>query len=521
MSSGFVPTILPFTLSPLVSSKNLNREMQMFTSFAPKYREVGFLRKEYKVATYLYNGNPTASLNVDSLTTTGQIDGISNSLTIPTTIPAKGQQRVDIVIGLEGPPTFEATISFNSSCSLDPVITLKGSRVPIVSGVIGYLMCEHDWSQGLSESFQWATDVMIAHDRTEQRVQLRNRARHSLSLKFVESGKVRRHLENILGARRVRFYFTPMFGDVQMLTTPITALDATVTIDTLNTDFEIDRWVVVWDAYNNYEIKNVALMSESVISVGTPFLKDWPVGSFIAPGRYANILTTRKIVRHTDDTAEFEVLAELMNETRLPGRFSVESYDGYAVNDFPITWEDPQESLDNKWVKLDNITGVVAYDIQSLEPIRSRTLKFLLQGRAQIGEFMRFLYERDGKLVPFWVVSDEDSIEIALTANSGQNKVVVVQMDYERSLLGSASRTHLEFELFSGEIFRMEVASVMQTLDGNEELTFTAPLPFTISESSVLRNNWMEFVRFDSDDIKIKWDSTESMTSSIPVVTLP
>ena len=349
MAFGIIAEPLPYVPMVGLSPSTTNTAAQAFILGLPPVRDMGYVTNDTGFITYLWNGT-LSDATINAVSSTGDTDGITWDTVPPKVVLAKRSERLIVYVSVNGPIVFSAFIEILSSCNTLS-LNVFGTRIPQVVGNIGYLMCDHDWSQGLSESFQWATDVMIAYDRTEQRVQLRNRARHSLSLKFVESGKVRRHLENILGARRVRFYFTPMFGDVQMLTTPITALDATVTIDTLNTDFEIDRWVVVWDAYNNYEIKNVALMSESVISVGTPFLKDWPVGSFIAPGRYANILTTRKIVRHTDDTAEFEVLAELMNETRLPGRFSVESYDGYAVNDFPITWEDPQESLDNKWVK--------------------------------------------------------------------------------------------------------------------------------------------------------------------------
>jgi len=164
---------------------------------------------------------------------------------------------------------------------------------------------------------------------------------------------------------------------------------------------------------------------------------------------------------------------------------------------------------------------VVSYDVQSLEPTQSRTLKFILGGKNQISQFQRFLYERDGKLVPFWIQSDDDSIEIVGTAVAGQNKLIVAQMDYERSLSGSPSKMNLEIELVTGEVFRTKVLSVMQTLDRNEELTLVAPLPYTVSESLVFRNNWMQLVRFDTDEIKLEWETDESVTSSVPIVTLP
>jgi hypothetical protein len=359
---------------------------------------------------------------------------------------------------------------------------------------------------------------MIAQNRTEQRVQLRNRARHSLSLKFTESGDTRRHLENILAARKVRFHFVPMFMDAQTLTTAVTAGSTTVTLDTTNRDFEIDRWVVIWDSYSNYEIKNIESMSEFMVNAGSPFLKTWPIGSFVAPGRYANVLTSRKIKRLTDDAAEFDILAELLHETRLEGFTTADFIDGYPVLPIPISWDSPAESLDNKWVKLDNITGIVAYDIQSLEPINNRSLSFSLYGKDEIRTFKEFLYYADGRLSPFWVKSDSNALAVVGTALAGQNIITVTQMDYERSLMGGTTRNSIEFELYTGEIFRVKISTAMQTLEGNEQLTLTDVLPFNLSESLLVRKNWMELVRFDTDEFSLKWITDEHVTSSLSIV---
>jgi len=336
MPSGSLFNQQYFPLAGL-NPKTVDNSAFLFSPIMPRDEDVGYLRASRKFSVFLYNGGDSP-LSVSSIYTTGQTDGIILSAVTPYTILPKTSYRINIEVTLDGPSIFEAAYTFISSCAFDPTLTIRGSRIPTVSGVIGYLICEHDWSTGLSESFQWATDVMIAHDRTEQRVQLRNRARHALTLKFVETGKVRRHLENILAARIVRMYFLPMFQYAQTLTTEVASGSTSIPAITPNSDYEIDRWVVIWNAYDNYEIVNIAAMSETELITGSPLLKTWPVGSLMAPGRYANILNTRKITRHTDETAEYEVLAELMHETRKSGMENPDMYLGYQVNPFPVNW---------------------------------------------------------------------------------------------------------------------------------------------------------------------------------------
>ena len=519
MAFGIIAEPLPYVPMVGLSPSTTNTAAQAFILGLPPVRDMGYVTNDTGFITYLWNGT-LSDATINAVSSTGDTDGITWDTVPPKVVLAKRSERLIVYVSVNGPIVFSAFIEILSSCNTLS-LNVFGTRIPQVVGNIGYLMCDHDWSQGLSESFQWATDVMIAYDRTEQRVQLRNRARHALTIKLVESGRIRRHLETILSARMMRLYFFPMPMDIQQLQSPISIGDIIVNVNTDNTDYAVDRYLVVWDDYDNYELKLVNTMATTFITTGGSFSKNWPVGSYIAPGRFANILNTRKITRHTDGIAEFEILAELQGEIRKGGVSNPDVYLTYPVNDFPISWNDPQESLDNKWVKLDNITGVVTYDIQSLEPINSRSLMFQISGREPTHRFINFLYERDGKLSPFWVHGDGKAVEVINTALAGQKIMVVAQMDYERSLNGSLCRTHLEFELVSGDIFRVEIDSVLQTLDGNEELTFTENLPFDVSESVLLRVNWLELVRFDTDDIKIKWETDTELTADIQIVTLP
>jgi hypothetical protein len=231
-------------------------------------------------------------------------------------------------------------------------------------------------------------------------------------------------------------------------------------------------------------------------------------------------LTSRKIKRLTTDTSEYDILAELMNETRLEGFTSSDDFNGYPVFPFPLSWDTPSESLDNKWVKLDNISGIVAYDVQSLEPVNNRSLSLSLHGKEQIRSFKEFLYYADGKLSPFWVLNDSDAVEIVGTALAGQNLITVTQMDFERSLMDGSTRNVIEFELYTGEIFRSTISSAVQTIEGNEQLTLTSVLPFSVSATLLARNNWMELVRFDTDEFSLKWITDEHMETSLPIVEL-
>jgi len=185
------------------------------------------------------------------------------------------------------------------------------------------------------------------------------------------------------------------------------------------------------------------------------------------------------------------------------------------------SWVDPEESWDNKWVRLDNDTGLIEYDIQSIEPVLRREAKFLRIGRPAIDRMLRFLFYCSGRLAPFWIAANDRGFELVIPTAAGTSTLIIEPIDYEYALSGSAARTHVELSTTDGIAIRRMITGVETLPSGLEQLTLDSPLPVDISKATLNRCAWLELCRLDSDAIDLHWVSGDCVELTLPLVVLP
>lgn len=522
MSAGTINTI---TLVPLagLSARATNSSGQVFLvpTDTHRVRDVGYVTRDRQIRVMLWNGSPSDAVLTAIATNGAPADGIEWSATPPDLVSANVARCVDITIILDGPLEYEALLTFLSACAFSPTLTIVGTRAPHLSSNVGYLMAGHNWEDGLDESLVWKTDVLIAHDRTEQRIQLRTVPRRAWDYRYLLSGAARRKFETWLSLRKTRYLFSPVWRDEAKTTAPLLAGQSTVAVDTRYLEFTVGRWLAVYDAWNHLEIRTVTGIGVDYVSVDAPFMEDWPTGTTVAPCRYGVCLEQRRVTRFTEEVGDYRLRFEALNESGMPAMDSPELYRSVPLCPAIPSWVDPEESWDNKWVRLDNDTGLIEYDIQSIEPVLRREAKFLLIGRPAIDRMLRFLFYCSGRLAPFWIAANDRGFELAVPAAAGETAIAIIPIDYEYSLSGCAARTHIELITTSGLVVRRMITGVETMPDGLEQLTLDSGLPVDLSKATLNRCAWLERCRLDSDAIDLHWVTADCVELTLPLVVLP
>lgn len=512
--------ISPHVFAPAqLNSRLSNNSAQLFLLGLPPHRDVGYITQDAYLPVFLWNGSDNDAV-LNSIAGNSDADGISWGVSPPVIVATRQSVLVVITIGALGPLEFAAELVFSSTCNVI-ALSLTGTRAPQLSGDIGYLFFPHNWAAGFDESLAWKTDVLIAHNRTEQRFKLRTLPRRTFDLRLLVSGPGRRKLETWLGLRRTRYLFSPVWRDAEILSFDIPAGDTVIGIDPAHLDYAIDRWVAVFDSWNKYEIRTVTGIGSHFISIDSPFERSWPAGSTIAPCRYGRAMGQRKVSRFSEDVSDYRIAFEAMDESLYPLMASPDLYRDIMVCPFVPSWADPDQSIDNKWVRLDNETGVVEFDIQSLEPVFTRDIKFLLIGREKIDLFFRFIFACSGRLKPFWVAADDRGFELSSPAAQGDSLITISPIDYDFSLFGSAARAHIEMKTTSGTVIRRMISGIQTLPSGDEQLDLDSGLPVSLSASELNRCAWLELVRLDSDEIKLHWVGGDCLEVTLPIVVLP
>jgi len=520
MATGKLLTLTPIGI-PGLSERTTDLSAQGYTSHATHAKDVGYVTSDVKLVAFLYNGN-TSSSSLTEIDGNNDADGIIWDATPPDAIGAMSSQKVVITITADGPLEYTAQLAFISSCLIDPILTITGTRAPQLSGDIGYLLFPHNWEDGLDELLAWKTDVMIAHDRTEQRVQLRFLPRRSWDLRLLVSGAQRRKLETWLGMRKTRYMFAPIWRDAVQLKTPISAGESIASIEESCDNYVNGTTIVVWSDWETMEIRSISGHGENYLSVDSPFLRDWPAGAMLAPARYCLSLDGRRVNRFTEDVGDYRIRLMATDDGWEPqSSVTPDTYQSLPVCPFTPTWEDGDEGYDNKWVSLDNDTGVLEFDVQSEEPVFSRSARFLVIGRDSINTMLAFLKERAGRLAPFWLPANDRGFELAAEADADATTITIEPIDYEYALSESPAREHIELRTTDGTIIRRQILDVATLPSGDEQLILGESLPMAISTATLNRCAWLELVRLDSDEITIHWVTPECIEITVPVLVLP
>lgn len=503
-----------------LSTYTANNEARLYTPFNYPREEAGYITKTTPFLVFLYNGGGS-NVVISSVAANADAEGMTTDVVPGKTIKVGMSTRVIVTISDEGPLVYEAVFTFVSACSFDPFLVVSGTRAPKLAGNIGYLFVPHNWENGFEETLAWMTDVLIAHDRTEQRVQMRTMPRRTWEFNFLAKGSTRRLLENVIASRTVRNYFSPVWRDAMPLEHAITSGDTSVLVDHVGFDYAVDRWVAVWSSDELFEIKKITSVQNGVVGVETAFSKNWSTGAMIAPARYCLLIDPRKVSRYTGDTAKYYMSARVLNEGLMDARYEPETYLGLHVCPFKVNWASCEDEVNHKWETLDNDTGLIEYDIQSAEPILSRNAGFLIEGRTDIDNFLRFLFERSGRLTPFWMSTEADDMKLVEDIAAGSKSIVIENIDYERSLKGNSSRSHFEIALHNGTVIRRKITDNMTLASGDEAFSFADAIVDAIAKEDVARVSWLELARFDADSVTIKWANNNVLESEIPVIALP
>ena len=514
-------TFIPLTPVPMAGlpARTTNHGAQCYVVDETPSRDVGYVTKETRFSLFLWNGS-AEDVTLTGISGNEAAEGITWDAEPPDLIVTGTSLRVNITVGIDGPLEYEALISFVSACALEPVLAIIGTRAQQPSGNVGYLLIPHSWEDGLDETLAWKTDVLIAHDRTEQRIQLRTMPRRSWNLRLLAAGVARRKLETWISLRKTRRIFAPVWRDVAPIASGIAAGETLASVDTAFLDYAVGRPMAVWDSWNHFEIRTVTGIGPNYIAVDAPFAEDWPAGSLVAPCRYGVALDQRTVSRFTEDVGDFRLRFEALDESLMPAMATPELYREIPVCPLSPSWVGDEEAFDNKWVRLDNDTGLIEYDVQSLEPVLSRSASFLVIGRSRIDDFLRFLFACAGRLTPFWLPANDRGFELAQPAAAGATALVIGNIGYEYALADCAARGHVELTT-NGTVIRRRVAAVATLPTGEEQWTLDSALPMAVSAAALNRCAWLELVRLDSDEIKLHWVAWDCIEVTLPIVVLP
>jgi hypothetical protein len=433
----------------------------------------------------------------------------------PRILDALTSRVYTVAASTQGSPVLSATYLFRFSNGAHAKLTVTGRRL----GVFGLAP---NWAGGISERLEWLTDVLEAHDGTEQRIRLRRVPRRSFEFQLDLAGHDVRVLDTLLHAWAARVLAVPVWTDRTVLAAPLSAGATALRVsDAANADYRAGGLVAFWSDNRQHEVGEIGSLAGNALTLKQPLARGWPAGTRVFPACFARLDGDVGVAHPTDALASARVRFEVEETSPLPAIDAPTAYRGYRVLEWrPNRIEDLTDTWRRKLALLDTRTGPVTLDDLSGQPVVGKRLRFTFRERATIQAFRAWLHARQGRAVPFWLSSGQSDLEVTRPIHAADQHLTVQNIGYARYLASPTIRRDVAIRVTGGTVHRRRLTGASEISDDEELLTLDAGLGVTLAVQDVLRISFLDLVRLEADAQELFWETDGIVQAVLEVRTV-
>lgn len=421
--------------------------------------------------------------------------------TLPVTMFAQQGIQMTLDVSTSGDPFVDETLDFffDVSTILVPIeiarVVLWGNRP----------------EQEYTETLSFLTDVLRAKAGSEKRTSLRKNPRQFFDFDYFESeGTEKQTLENLLFDWQARTFGVPVWFDECFLTAAASIGALSITVDSTDLrDFRVGGLVCVFTSQGVFDVSEISAKTSTTISLVSPLLNAYAVGASVFPlriceapgtiegGRYPWGLSTKAIRFRVND-----------NDSNLANLAPFSTFNGKLLLDRgnSVLSATARETFTIEIIDHDNATGVREIGSPWPSHKRGHLLSLRAEGRQAVWELRGLLHAIRGRQVSFYIVRDSDDLLPTANLISGSNVLTCANVGYAQFVRQRQPKNVLRINFASGAapLFRTVLSSSNPSASV-DQLVLDANWPSTFTPAQISRIEYVEKVRFDTDDLRIEY----------------
>lgn len=368
------------------------------------------------------------------------------------------------------------------------------------------------------ERLEWLTDVLESFDASEQRVCLRGTPRRFFEFALTVEGQERRTAENALHDWGGRAWALPVWMDSQHLAADLTAGATSISVDTTTRDYRVDGLVGLMTDPLHFEVAQISAVTDSSITLAAGLASDWPAHeTAIFPVRATRMTDEQRLQRFTGDAAYGRFRFECTEVNDWPAASEVSGlYRGFPVLGQAPNWtEDIEHGYLRKIARFDPQVGSFYVDEAGSGPILLQSHRWLLDGRAEIDAFRRWLYARKGRLSAFWLPTFAIDFVVVASIAATALTIDVEHCGYTLLIDEDINRRDIRIELHNGTVFYRRITASVEVSATVERLSIDADLDQLVAPADIRSVSYMALVRLEADAAEIAWSRWDVAQSSL------
>ena len=410
----------------------------------------------------------------------------------------------------DGPATFEDSLDFLYTLGAGTrLLFVTGDRVAVVlvqpsgnnSGVAG---------SGFDEIMEFATDIQPATGGKEKRDSFRDRPRQILDWTFSMQDLDRQCLQSLLFENQSRVFAVPVWWEQVKLTAAITggATSTALTEDLTFVDMRVGGLAVVFKDKKVFDVLTVLSKTANSVIFESTIQNGFAVGDLVVPVRLAHAQRSIGAVRFPVTLEEFRIRFRVIdNHTGVPAP-STAAFSSYLgkvlLDDCNLLQGNFGESYERRIFVFDNESGLVQQDSPWDHGKRTSQKGFRVGSRQQLYELRQLLIALRGRQVSWWIPTFIEDLTATQDLVVSESTIDIANVGYTRFIQSREYKKTFRITFTDGTSLIRVVQSSTELPADEERLTLNDTWPIGRTVSQIVRIEFLELSRFDTDSIRIR-----------------
>jgi hypothetical protein len=441
--------------------------------------------------------------------------------TLPVLVQPMAGFDLDVEVSLIGPAVVDATLdfTFNVTGLIQVPITLQRVVLFAVRPELEY-----------EEILQWLTDVFPHVDGTEQRRSVRKNPRQLLDWSvLVEDGVERSILENVLFDWQSRAFGLPQWHELTPLSGTVTGGSTTVltVVTTADADFRDGGLLVVYESQTKFDVLNLVSHTATTLTVENPPQNSYAPGAdvVVAPLRLGTLTGDPGGQRYRTGLERVQTRFRVKdNDANLGDASTFPTFASKVLlDDFNFVQGTMPESYRQTVVTIDGDVGLTAEYARSDRHRRGSVKQFVVGTKAALWRVRRLLHFLSGRRISFFVPTFSRDLVPLANITSGMTTLAVSNVGYTNFVRSRQPKNVIRVVpvVGAGSPFLRTILSSTVNTSVQETITVDSTWPSTLTPSQVERIEFVEKVRQDSDEVRIRHErGGTTRRISVPIRTV-
>lgn len=362
-----------------------------------------------------------------------------------------------------------------------------------------------DWSEPVTETLTYSTDIRPVQSGTEYRARKREHPRRRLEWSMLEADDQLRKIDALLVGTSIDRWLVPLWWDVGIADYSFEGSIHHYESSGLDKwrDWQAGEYIVarspdgtVWDGM---EISTVG--DDYVAMVGEPDAALQADNVRVYPAFVAALQSEQPRDALAPHIGDGRVVFELVDYEAPAGSGLSTTYDSH---DLWLDRPDRSEVIESRYLRqIDSVdfgVGPIARYDDASNPLIDSSASDIYGDRERLWELREWWQSVGGAYGEWYAPTHQSDLDVvsASSLDIGVRPVV----DWSTRYTDHASRTHLHFQLKDGTTLQREITG--SSISGDTE-TLTLGSAISFDADDVQKCSWLELARFAGDEQQIEW----------------